>query len=121
LRRVPAPKGSKPIVRINNLRREGVYVYCALNAHSGEAFIKIKREQQIYSMSFLYSLKKHVGRWRIYIVWDNSAAHRSKYVYEHRGREFLEYQGKCLIKPYGINVPRGFVASRNKSTSSRSL
>jgi succinyl-CoA synthetase beta subunit len=23
----------------------------------------------------------------------------------------LEYQGKCLIKPYGINVPRGFVAS----------
>jgi transposase len=33
-------------------------------------------------MSFLYSLKKHVGRGRIYVVWDNSAAHRSKYMYE---------------------------------------
>jgi len=26
-------------------------------------------------MSFLYSLKRHVGKGRIYIVWDNSAAH----------------------------------------------
>jgi len=33
-------------------------------------------------MSFLYSLKRHVGRGRIYVVWDNSAAHRSKHVYE---------------------------------------
>jgi hypothetical protein len=45
LRRVLAPKGSKPIVRVNNLRREGVYVYCALNARSGEAFIKLRRKQ----------------------------------------------------------------------------
>ena len=84
LRRVLAPKGSKPIVRVNNLRREGVYVYCALNAHSGKAFIKImEKANQYTTMSFLYSLKRHVGRGRIYVVWDNSAAHRSKYVYEH--------------------------------------
>jgi transposase len=83
LRRVLAPKGSKPIVRINNLRREGVYVYCALNARSGEAFIKImEKANQYTTMSFLYSLKRHVGRGRIYVVWDNSAAHRSKHVYE---------------------------------------
>jgi len=49
LRRVLAPKGSKPIVRVNNLRRDGVYVYCALNARSGEAFIKIRRRQQIHN------------------------------------------------------------------------
>jgi len=54
LGRVLAPKGSKPIIRINNLRREGVYVYCALNARSGEAFIKLtERADQYTTMSFL--------------------------------------------------------------------
>jgi hypothetical protein len=84
LGRVLAPKGSKPIVRVNNLRREGVYVYCALNARSDEAFIRImEKANQYATMSFLYSLKRHVGRGRIYILWDDSAVHRSKHVYEH--------------------------------------
>jgi hypothetical protein len=36
-----------------------------------------------HSMSFLYSLKKNVGRGRIYIIWDNFSAHSSKHVYGH--------------------------------------
>jgi transposase len=92
LGRVLAYKGSKPIVRVNNLRREGVYVYCALNTHSGEVFVRLmERANQYTTMSFLRSLKEHVGEGEIYIVWDNSAAHRSKYVYEQASREGMHH------------------------------
>jgi transposase len=75
-------------VRVNNLRREGAYACCALNAHSGEAFVRLmEKANQYTTVSFLHSLKRHVGGGEIYVVWNNSAAHRSRYVRERASRE----------------------------------
>jgi transposase len=38
-------------------------------------------------MSFLHSLKRCVGDGEIYVVWDNSATHCSRYVHEQASRE----------------------------------
>ena len=63
-------------------------MYCALNAHSGEAFVRLmERANQYTTTSFLHSLKRHVGGGEICIVWDNSATHRSRYVHERASRE----------------------------------
>jgi hypothetical protein len=62
IRKVLAPKGSKSVARINNLHR--VYTYTGLNAVT--AFIKLTKIDQYTTMSFLHSLKKHVGRGNIH-------------------------------------------------------
>jgi hypothetical protein len=56
-------------------------------------------------MSFLYSLKRHVGKGRIYIVWDNSIAHHLKYVIRQALRKGIhqEVVSKYLSLSYSIH------------------
>ena len=75
VRRVIARRGSKPV--IPSVRRwVGVFVICAFNAKTREVFVMLSdRVNSRAFRSFLYRLKRYVGRGRIYLVWDNAGGH----------------------------------------------
>ncbi|RLE79776.1 MAG: IS630 family transposase [Thermoprotei archaeon] len=87
LRRVLAPKGVRPYVRVN-VKGKGVYVLVALNARTRRVYVSLAERLDSRSfMGFLYRLKRLVGRGRIYLVLDNHSAHRARYVLRQARRK----------------------------------
>ena len=75
LRRVVAPKGTKPVVRIRQ-GKAGIHLLGALRK-SGQFLLMITRitPNQHIIKQFLRRIKRFKGKGRLYIVWDSTGEH----------------------------------------------
>ena len=92
-----APKGSKPVIRVN-VKHEGVFVFCALNPR-GEAFATLsRRADSEATIRFLTELREWVGR-GFRLIWDGNGNHRSRRVMEEADRLGIELVGMPPYQP----------------------
>jgi len=93
VKRAIVRRGEKAVMRVNVEHHQGIFIFGALNVRTKEVNIMFSEKvDSKAAMKFLYTVKKDVGRGRVYVIWDNAGSHKAKrvkYLAERKGIHFV--------------------------------